>query len=68
MNNRNIHSILLALVGGYMLYGGYHLLENMRSGKDEMSPALYAVLIALFALAGAGVLVYAWIVWRKGRR
>ena len=67
MKDDRIHSILLALVGGYMLYGAYHLLENMRSGKDDMPQALFAVMIAAFALAGIAILVYAWHVWRRRR-
>ena len=65
MKDDRIHSILLALVGGYMLYSAYHLLENMRGGKDDMSPALFAVLIAAFALAGIAILIYAWFIWRR---
>ena len=67
MKNRNTHAMLLALVGGYMLYTAWHLFDNMRSGAQEMAPALYIAVIALFALAGVGVFVYAFIVWRSGR-
>ena len=65
MKNDKIHSSLLTLVGGYLLYIAYHLLENMRKGSADMSRAMFTVLIAAFALAGIAILVYAWIIWRR---
>ena len=67
MKNDKIHSSLLTLVGGYLLYIAYHLLENMRKGSADMSRALFTVLIAAFAGVGIGVLFYAWKIWRRSR-
>ena len=60
--------MLLALVGGYMLYTAYHLAENARNGAEDMAYPAVIAFTALFALAGLGVIVYAWIVWRKGEK
>ena len=68
MKNRNTHAMLLTLVGAYMLYTAWHLFENMRSGAQEMPAAAYIALIVLFALAGVGIFVYAFIIWRGSRR
>lgn len=67
VKNDKIHSSLLTLVGGYLLYIAYHLLENMRKGSADMSRALFTVLIAAFAGVGIGVLFYAWKIWRRSR-
>ena len=60
VKNDKIHASLLVLVGGYMLYIAYHLLENMRSGSVDMSRAMFAVLIGAFAAVGIAILAYAW--------
>jgi len=65
MKNKNTHATLLVLVGGDILYIAYMLFDKMRSGAQEMPPALNIAAIAFFALAGLGVLLYAWKTWRK---
>ena len=67
VKNDKIHSSLLTLVGGYLLYIAYHLLENMRKGSADMSRAMFTVLIAAFAGMGIGVLFYAWKIWRRSK-
>lgn len=67
MNNHNTHSILLALVGGYMLYIAWELISRMRSGSDEMAPAAAMTFGILFAAAGIAVIFYAWKVWKDGK-
>lgn len=67
MKNYNTHSILLALVGGYMLNIAYELISRMLSGSEDMSPAAAIAFGALFALAGIAVLLYAWKVWKDGK-
>ena len=63
--NPGVHATLLALVGGYLLFIAWHLFDSMRTGAAEMSDALYILLTVFFTLAGAGVLFYAYITWRK---
>ena len=62
--NARTHATLLALVGGYVLYIAWHLLDNLRSGAEDISPKAAIAAIAFFAVAGIAVLVYAWRVWR----
>lgn len=64
MKNQNTHALLLALVGGYVLYIAYQLLDGLLSGKGDMPQAAAIAAIAVFALGGAGVLLYALKVWR----
>jgi len=68
MKNETVHSTLLALVGGYLLYMAYQILGNYRSGAGEMPDYLYIIVIALMSLAGLGVIYYAWVVYRNARR
>ena len=63
--NPSVHAMLLALVGGYILFIAWHLFDSMRSGAGEMSDALYILLTVFFALAGCGVLFYAFVTWRR---
>ena len=67
MKNKNTHAILLTLVGGYILYIAYLLLEKHLSGTNEMAPALAIAFVAFFALGGAAVLVYAWRCWKEAK-
>lgn len=62
--NAQTHATLLALVGGYVLYIAWHLLDNLRSGTADIAPAAAIAAIVFFTVAGIAVLVYAWRVWR----
>ena len=65
MKNRKTHSMLLGLVGGYLLILAWQLFE---SGEDaSMAPGLRVFFAALFALGGLFVLGWAWSEWRKSR-
>jgi len=68
MKNQSIHAMLLALVGGYMLFIAWHLVENVQSGSRDMPLWAAIAAIAVFALAGVGVLVYAFLIWRKAEQ
>jgi len=65
VKNQGTHAMLLALVGGYILYIAWHLLENLLSGVEDIPRAAAIAAIVFFALAGIGVLIYAWKTWRK---
>lgn len=62
--NRQTHALLLALVGGYVLYIAYHLFENLQQGASDMAPAAAIAAIAIFGISGVGVLLYALRVYR----
>ena len=68
MRNENLHATLLALAGGYLLYLAYQLLQSYLAGSQDMSRALFILCIALFAVAGVGVLVYAFRTWRREKQ
>ena len=65
MKNEKIHSMLLALVGGYVLFLAYEIYGKYKSGAGEMSDALYIGLSIFFVLAGIAVIFYAWKVHQK---
>ena len=65
MRNERIHSTLLGVVGAYLIYLAYQLFE--KRADASMPPALRIVFIAFFGLAGAAVIVYAFLVWKKSR-
>ncbi len=66
--NPNIHSSLLALVGGYLLYLSWSLLQDYRAGSDGMPPWAQILFTILFAAAGIAILIYAGWVWKKGQK
>ena len=65
MRNEKIHSTLLGLVGAYLVYMAWHLYELGREGDPSMTAPLRILFIAVFALAGLGVMFFAWTIWRK---
>ena len=65
MKNEKIHSTLLALVGGYVLFLAYQIWDNYRNGAGEMPDYMYIIVIVLLALGGLGAIYYAWMVYRK---
>ena len=68
MKNEKTHSILLTLVGGYMLYLAYQLFGKYRAGTKEMPDAVFILAILLFTAAGIGIWVYAWRIYRKQKK
>lgn len=69
MNNPNGNrSMLLGVVGGYLIYLAYDMFRSLRAGEPTSMPtALLIIFIILFAAIGAALLVFAWKVWKKGR-
>ena len=67
MKNKNTHAMLLTLVGGYILYIAYHLLENLLSGVNDMPQGAAVAAIVVFAVAGIAVLLYAWRCWKEAK-
>ena len=66
--NPNVHSALLAAVGGYLLYLAWQLFDKYRNQAGEMSPAMNIIAIAFLGLGGLGTLYYAWTVYCKGKK
>ncbi len=53
------HSALLALVGAYILYMAWQMLQNAKNGTTSMSMTQTLVLAGVMALAAVGVFGYA---------
>ena len=66
--NPGVHSVLLAAVGGYILYIAWNLFDKYRNQAGEMPPALNIVAIVVMTLGGLGTLYYAWTVYRQDRK
>lgn len=67
-NKESTHSIFLALAGFYILKVAYDLFASMNDGSNTMERWLVILFIVVFAVAGAGVLFYAWRSWQKGKK
>ncbi len=55
----------MAIVAAYLLYTAYQLFEGRGNPDTTMTPFVMYFFIALFVLAGAGLLVYAWKIWKN---
>ena len=65
LKNERIHSTRLGVVGAYLIFLAYQLFEKRADADASLPPALRIVFIAFFGLAGAAVIVYAFLVWKK---
>ena len=60
-------SILMGLVGFYLLYLAYSLLKNLVDNAETTMPLWVKIpAIAAFAGIGGAFLVNAWKTWKKG--
>ena len=68
MNSSTSRSVLYCLVGGYLLYTAYGLLQNrINEVPTDMPMWLAVVFIVLFTGIGITLLVFAWKIWKRGR-
>ena len=67
MNGKN-RSYLMGVVGGYLIYLAYQLFQSMGDPEAGMSPAARIIFIALFALSGIGLVIYAFRLWAAANR
>lgn len=68
MKQSTNRSLLYGLVGGYLLYLAYELLQNrIKNVPSTMAPWLAILFIIFFAGIGIALLVYAWKIWKQGR-
>ena len=68
MNNGKTRSSLIGIVGAYLLYIAYELFQGRAETDTTMTPAARIFFIALFVLAGIGLLVYAVFMWRRSAK
>ena len=64
--NGKVRSTLLGVVGAYLCYIAYQLFEGRAETDTSMTPAARYVFIALFVIAGAAIMVYAVVIWKRG--
>ena len=68
MRQSTNRSLLYGIVGGYLLYLAYELLQNrINNVPSTMAPWLAILFIVLFTGIGITLLVYAWKIWKQGR-
>ncbi len=65
MNQGKSRATLIGVVGGYLLYLAYQLLQDWNNPDTTMSHAVMAVFIGLFAVAACFIFVYAFRLWKR---
>ncbi len=69
MNGKRNSSVLVAVVGGYVLYLAYELLKSLINKEETtMAPAVSILFIVFFVLAGGAAIWYAWKLWMASRK
>ena len=68
MKPNSNRSMLLGVVGGYLLYLAYELLKNLIDNVPTTMPRWVAIL-AITAFTGIGItlLINAWKTWKQGK-
>ena len=68
MNPKSNRSMLMGIVGGYLIYLAYELARDLINGvPSQMPKALTVIIVILFTGIGITLLVYAWKLWKKSR-
>lgn len=67
MNNGKTRASLLGVAALYLLYICYELYQSRDDPNTTMTPAVRIIFIALFVIAGIGLLIYAVREWRRSR-
>ncbi|MBR4459202.1 MAG: hypothetical protein IKS31_09625 [Clostridia bacterium] len=65
LNWQKAHPAILAAAAAYLLYLAYGLFDSADDPNTSMAPAIRILFIVLFALAAVGLLVYAFLEWRR---
>ena len=56
--NNSTHATLLAVIGGYLIYMAYEMVQNTLTGKSTMSMTTTVIAALIMALAGLGTIAY----------
>ena len=68
MNPNSNRSMLLAVVGGYLIYLAYDMIKSMIDEIPTTMPRWLLIFFsALFVVLGVILLIFAWRSWKKGR-
>ena len=57
------HASLVCIVGAYILYMAYRMIQNTRTGQSEMSMTMTLVLAGIMAVIGLAVVGYGILIW-----
>ena len=68
MNNGKTRASLLGIAGLYLLYISYELFQGRHETETTMTPLVRWLFIALFVIAAAFVLAYAWRIWKRSKQ
>ena len=68
MNSKRTHAILMALVGAYIIYIAYSLMNKALSGANEMPMAAAIAFTAVFVSGRIGAIAYALKIWKQVKR
>ena len=66
MNGEKTRSCLMGIVGGYLVYTAWQLFQGRNDPETTMTIGMMILFMALFVVAGVGLMVYAVILWKKG--
>ena len=58
------HASLMAVVGGYLIYMAYQMVQNTLSGASSMPMSTTGILAGIMGLCGLGAIGYAVYLWR----
>lgn len=61
-------SMLLGLVGGYMLYLAYQVLRDTMNGTSSMSVAATVLSVTFLSVSGIGIMAYALHLWKRQKK
>ena len=68
MNNQKNRACLLGIAGGYLVYLAYDLFRLRDNPDTTMTPAVRIIFIVLFVVLGAGIVVWAFRMWKDAAR
>lgn len=64
MNRGKNRSYLMGVVGGYVLYLAWQLFRDRNDPDTTMALWLRILFMVFFAIAGIGLMIYAWRIWK----
>lgn len=66
MNGEKTRSCLMGIVGGYLVYTAWQLYQGRNDPETTMTAGMMILFVALFVIAGVGLMAYAVILWKRG--
>ena len=64
----NAQILIRGLIGAYLIYMAWHMVQNTLQGLSTMSMPITLVLAGVMALAGLGLVVWALVLAWKSRQ